>query len=161
MEHPVDQVLVGHDPRLVGGRDLAEVVVVDRGDRSSLDLRRGRQASRRRLHLARRCAACRRACRRRESRRLKGRSCSPSTTAGGVRLLRSHVGVAARPHITEEQRATLKKHCANETFLSYARKRFVRTVLFSVFKMRLRKRTDTRIQNGWLLGRKSEYILTY
>ena len=33
--------------------------------------------------------------------------------------------------------------------------------VFSVFKMRLRKRTDTRIQNGWLLGRKSEYILTY
>ena len=27
--------------------------------------------------------------------------------------------------------------------------------------MRLRKRTDTRIQNGWLLRRKSEYILTY
>ena len=31
--------------------------------------------------------------------------------------------------------------------------------VFSVFKMRLRKRTDTRIQNGWLLGRKSEYEL--
>ena len=32
--------------------------------------------------------------------------------------------------------------------------------VFSVFKMRLRKRTDTRIQNGWRLGRRSEYIHT-
>ena len=33
--------------------------------------------------------------------------------------------------------------------------------VFSVFKMRLRKRTDTRIQKGWRLGRRSEYILAY